>query len=317
MAPMNKKGVVDETEVQKKTFVGFEHLAFERFNEALDVVLSLLKEKDSDDKKSQQEKNIWTVYAGLLANCLLCWRPAMRDAFGNLDSEAAKILVTIPDAEQEEFFVFSQRLEDNTNDQIAGLGMYLHYALLIATGDYEHAIPVIEDAIQLHEPLSSAMIAVEMLKHEKKKFNKDQIKELLLVGIEKIQPIALECATSDQCKNMFDEEIRLVLQMQLSELYESNGGKKGGVLNERLTFLSAAGEFRPEKAVSSHEPEPVKIIGTLSTQFPDIDGDLRDFMREEREEEEEYSGSESYSGEEEEEEEEEEDDEYLSDGSTD
>jgi len=282
MAPMNKKGIAEETEIQRRTREGFERLAERKFDDFCAIILDLVKQAET--KTDAHEKQVWRIYAGLLAHCLLCWRPAMRDVFGPLDSEAAKILVTLPDAEQEEFFVFSQRIEDNTNDDIAGLGMYLHYVLLVATGDYEHAIPVLEDSIQLREPLSSAMVALEMLKHEKKRFKKDQIKELLLIGIEKVQPIALECATSDQCKGMFDEEIFLVLQMQLTELYEANGGKKGGVLNERSTFLSAAGEFRPETVVSSRDPEPVRIVGTLSTSFPD-EGHYRGGYDEEVEEE--------------------------------
>jgi len=245
-----------ETAIQMLAYPGYEHLAFGHYAEASCEISSLLK---SGERRGGEEKKFWIVYAGLLEHCLLCWRPGMRTSDEKIDEQAAENLVSLSYDEQEEFFVFSQRLEDSDDNRIAGLGMYLHYVLLKLTNDHNHSIPVIEDSIVLHEPLSSAAVAFEMLKDEKKKSNEKEIKELLQIGIDQFQPFAIECALMEQCKAMFEQD---VLQKQLTEIYEKNGNKETRALFERSRIFSAADAI-PLKDVLDEEEEDSDLFSNL------------------------------------------------------
>jgi len=211
MAPMNKKGIVEETEIQRRAREGFENLAAKKYDEVCALVLALVRESDLQIEKG--DVTTWKIYAGLLAHCLLCWQPKMRDTVQKIDEEACSFLVKLPDADQEEFFVFSQRLEDHfDNDMIGGLGMYLHALLLIATGDKEHEPNVLKDAENLKEPLSSLQLAIDAIEAH----NLEEAKRFLEIAIAAEQPCAIEIANLHIENKTFSDEVSKELKDMLS-----------------------------------------------------------------------------------------------------
>ena len=169
----------------------------------------------------------------------------MRRVVDDIDQEAGKILAELPDGAQEEFFTFSQRLEDNDEDRVAGLGMYLHAILLMATEDREHAIAVLKDSAELHEPLSSAMLA-DVLAFEDPTASMDaaEVKKLLEVGINDRLSYALELALLGRCRKIFSKKEQEDYRGALSMIHGPDGVGGMRAIAEQGRFFFAASSAR-------------------------------------------------------------------------
>jgi len=128
---------------QQLALRGFNFLIDRRFDEVCKIITYLVNDRVHYTKPNTHESDVWVVYTGILAHCLLCWFPEARETVKDVDRDAARLFSGFVDDDQEEFFVFSQRLEDSRNNLVAGLGMYIHYLLLKATGDFTMRGPLL------------------------------------------------------------------------------------------------------------------------------------------------------------------------------
>ena len=237
MVQMDVPGVVEDTEVQKKMRAGVEALAKKDFETALKVVSELAE--DAKGGIMRGEKKSSGVYGALLTHGVMCWRPDVRDKLEGLMSLGGLFLALFADDKQEEFFALSQRLEDSADDRVAGLGMYIHALLLIATDDEDHAMNVLEDSVGLREPLSSTLLAARMVAG---KGDARTAAQFLRVGLEQDLPYALALACSPSFSAVFSEEEReefskklgMSSERLLDALNELFGGAKQGRMKKEM-----------------------------------------------------------------------------------